>query len=349
MPSDTTSAVKEAPAAPSLTDEIQAVFHEQATAFRSSLALTVEEVRSALATGPAGEHDDATQEAELGRFGSGRIDAGRFNALLDQTLTLDPDDAAHMKAAFESLKALSARSETLFTLTLPPRGCLHDLVARALEDIGRAFGAARVVQASRTGRYSEAEHGPLLEGLRFKRWNRAERRVCPPLVVELEGGDLNAGGLAEFLDGNAKIVLVVKGDAPAAPLARLIAPQTFVLQTTDVGKLKALAAYEGPGIAALLPEAAAQFTHKPLPGSTLAKRLKISHLPGEAPRPLTGGLSASQQAEDLGQLEALSERVVPQKTPADRAAEAATSKTPTPADDPAGKLAAWLLSQAEPS
>jgi hypothetical protein len=33
-------------------------------------------------------------------------------------------------------------------------------------------------------------------------------------VVEVDGGDLQAGGLAEFLDGAQKIVLVVRGPAP---------------------------------------------------------------------------------------------------------------------------------------
>ena len=352
MPSDATAVRSEETVGSSKTEAILAVFQEQANAFRSALALTVEEVRSALSAGPEGDHDDVTQAAELGRFGSGRIDASRFNALLDQTLTLDPDDAAHMKAAFESLQALSNRSEGLFALQLPPRACLHDLVAGALADIGRAFGAARVVQASRSGRYDESKHAGLLEGLPFRRWNQAERALCPPLVVEVEGGDLQAGGLSEFLDGRAKIVLVVQGEAPAAPLTRLITPNTFVIQATQSRQLEALAAHDGPRIAALMPDSAARFTHAPKPASSLRDRLRVAFVPEEAPRALAGGLSAAQQAEDLAQLKTLIEEGdrpagAEPRAPLGKAAAAATPQSPASADDPAGKLAAWLLAQAE--
>lgn len=62
----------------------------------------------------------------------------------------------------------------------------------------------------------------------------------------------------------------------------------------------------------------------------------VQHLPGR-PRAEAGGLSVGQQAEELGQLAALASPP--------RAAPATGADAP-PSPDPAGQLAAWLLSEA---
>ncbi len=119
----------------------------------------------------------------------------------------------------------------------------------------------------RGGRYRPAEHDSLLDAAEFRAWNKAERRFAPPLVVEVDGADLHAGALLDFADGREKIVLVVRGAMPPAPLVRCITPGTFVLQTVDGTRPRPLAAFDGPAIAALVPEGAAVFLHDPGAGA----------------------------------------------------------------------------------
>jgi hypothetical protein len=152
----------------------------------------------------------------------------------------------------------------------------------------------------------------------------------------VNGPDLRAEGLAEFLDGALKVVLVVRGDAPAAPLARLLTPGVFVAQSADGSELARLAAHPGAGVLALVPETAARFVHDPLGGPEWWDRLAISRLPDAAPPPRLGGRSAAQQREELAHLAALARRPAPLPAPASPAAPA----------DPAGQLAQWLLAQA---
>jgi hypothetical protein len=161
-------------------------------------------------------------------------------------------------------------------------------------------------------------------------------------VVELEGSDLVASELAEFLDGNVKLVLLVNGEAPPAPLVRLITPSTFVLQTPDAEELeKKFAAASAPAIAALMPADAAQFVHDSAGGERLQDRLKVGKLPEKPPRKKLGGMSARQQNEDLDQLRALS-------TAQESAASVAESTGAAPAQmTSVDKLASWLLSNTD--
>jgi hypothetical protein len=224
----------------------------------------------------------------------------------------------------------------------------------ALAEIGRAFGAARSFELARQGRLKDGDRDSYIGGFPFRRWNRAERQIAPPLVVELDGHDAQACGLAEFLVGRQKIVLVVRDECPPALLARLITPAMFVMQTHDVAELAEIALHDGPAIAALVPESAARFVHRP--GKPAAwERLEVKHLPAAPPRMSIGRYSTFQQSEELELLRALAEK------PADKpveplaatngaqagtAAAAAAPPAAAPAD-PADRLAAWLLSQAD--
>ena len=164
-------------------------------------------------------------------------------------------------------------------------------------------------------------------------------------MASVGGGDLRVGGLADFLDGGQKIVLVVDGECAPAPLARLITPNTLVIQTDNAEGLARLASWPGPAVAALVPASSARFVHDPAGGSETWHRLTLQHLP-EAPRTAVGGLSPAQQAEDLRQLAALS--TAPKASPP---AEMPAGAAP-PTADPVDHLAAWLLQQAnlsEPS
>jgi hypothetical protein len=219
---------------------------------------------------------------------------------------------------------------------LPAGGSLADAVGRALARLGRAFGAAHVVALARSGRYDRAEHEPWLQGYPFARWNRHERQLVPPVIVSLAGADLRPGGLAEFLDGYVKLVLVVRDDvAPPAALVRLITPGTWLAQSHDGSELSGLAAHPGSGVLAWVPVGAAAFVHDPAASPVLSARIQLRSDPSP-PRKGLGGLSARQLAEELRQLEAI----------AGLAVAGTTATIQGTSSDPADRLAAWMLSQA---
>ena len=59
-------------------------------------------------------------------------------------------------------------------ISLEVGGDLYAAVDRALSDAGRAFGAARVFELARAGRYVAAEHDPMLAAFPFRSWSAAE-------------------------------------------------------------------------------------------------------------------------------------------------------------------------------
>ncbi len=317
--------------------------------FRSALASAVEEVRAYLATHHDAEGGAATDGADLGVFAAGRIDFARFSALASDEPPVDPQRLGRMQRAFAALSGLAKRGSTPYRVVVPPGGDLRDTVTAALRDVGRAFGAARAADLLRNDRFVEAEHEALFEPLPFARWTDAERRLAPPLFVEVDGDDLRAGVLAEYLDGALKLVLCVRGESTPAPLVRLVTPGTFVLQAAAPDALGPLAAWEGPGVAALVGNGAALFVHDPNAGEEPWERPSVGRLPEDVPTSRCGGASVAQQREELRQLAALATApVVPEPVVAAEPApaDAAAAATPAPAD-PVDKLAAWLLSQAD--
>jgi hypothetical protein len=310
-----------------------------AEAFRSAIATTVEQVRCFLAeqgSSPNGRVERFT--AELGSFAVDRIDTERFARLMAHDNGISGIAVKRIERAFEILSGLIAEKESLFHVRIQQGGDLRDAVAEAMRHLGTAFGAARVVTLSRSGDYEGAEHAKLLKSFPFERWNSAERQLAPPLVVELRGSDLRPAGLADFLDGAQKVVLIVTGECPPAALVRLVSPGIFVLQTVDGNGLDRLTAWDGPGVVALVPDSAARFIHDPSAGGALGDRVRVNFLPDASPRRTIAGLSAAQQADELAQLTVLS--TLASGVPAGVADAAAV-----PAD-PAEKLAAWLLNQA---
>jgi hypothetical protein len=200
------------------------------------------------------------------------------------------------------------------------------------------------VELARSGSYRAAEHEGFLEAFPFSRWNRAERAMAPPLVVEVEGDRLHAAGLAEFFDGAVKIVLVVWGPSPPAPLARLVTPGVFVAQDTESSVVRRAAAAAGPAIVALVPDTAARFVHDPEAGATLGQRLSVGALPEEEPRRRLGAFSAFQQAQDLDLLKILASAIVPvAAVGADRDGGGPAAAEPSMPVEPADRLAAWLI------
>jgi hypothetical protein len=318
-------------------------------AFRSAVAGAVAEIGArieAQRVQPEGRVNRI--QLELGNFAGGRIDSTRFASIFGTAETLDPNALARLERAHETLRHLLDRGDALFTVPVPPGADLLPAVGRALSEAGRAFGAARDVEMARTGQAANGGFGEHVGGFAYRRWNRAEREIAPPLVVEVDGGDAQVGGLAELMNGRQKIVLVLRGPAPPAPLARLISPGVFVMQTTDPQDLDLLGSVDGPAIAALVPAACARFVHRPGAAESW-QRFERVELPGQEPRSPIGTFTVFQQSEQIGLLRALSDRpaATAGSPPAEAAPLAAAAAAPTAPADPADKLAAWLLSQTD--
>jgi hypothetical protein len=307
-------------------------------AYRSAVAAAADRVRGLLGRG-APARDAA---ASLGAFARGRVDFERFAGLAERSRPLDPDALASLATCADVLGRIAAATPAeLLVVRVPEGGDLRDVVAAALARLGRAFGAARLAHLAQQGRWRAEDAAALLAPLPPRAWTRRERRLAPPLVVEVDGADCRASSLAEFLDGAQRFVLVVRGRAPAAPLARLVTPGTHVVQTGDATGLDAFAASEGPGVAAIL-EDGARFSHDPAAGDAPWRRIAVRRLPEGEPRTPCGGLSIAQQVEDLRHLRALAARPEPAAAPA--SAPVSGSVPAAPADgDPAARLAACLL------
>ena len=225
--------------------------------YHSAVATAVDEVRSLLASNRSSDNGRKGERAaaELGAFAAGRIDTERFEALFSEQRTLDDDAVERIEGALSTLTELLDEGEAVHTAKVRGGADLRDTVRDALARAGRAFGAGRSVESARAG----APSTDYASGFMPERWNRAERTVAPPLVVEVEGGDLRPAGLADYLEGSQAIVLLVRKPAPPAALARLVTPGTLVVQDTDPAALEALADWDGPAVIAVVPEGAAVF------------------------------------------------------------------------------------------
>jgi hypothetical protein len=328
MPSDTRS-----------TAALAAVQRPRET-FQSAIAGTLEDVRVYIDTHRSAADDRlAVLAAELGPVGTQHIDVARLAAVLTAEPAVAPATHAVLARAFDVLREVASRGDEAHVLDLPPGESLYGRVTDRLAELGRGMGAARVAEAARSGRYRASEHDPWLARFPYARWTQAERAVAPPLVIELDGADLRPAGLAEFLDGAMKIVLVVRGETSPAPLARLVTPRTFVAQVTDEKVATRLAAWNGPGIVGLMPAGSARFVHDPAGGAALAARLAVTDMPAFDHRKRSGAFSAAQQREELEQLVALQSAAA--------ATAAAAPAQVTGSADPVDKLAAWLLRQAD--
>lgn len=301
-------------------------------AYRAAIVTVTERARGYLATGGGAERT----RLELGRFADDRVDAERFAKLFHRGGDLDAVAERGLRRALEVLREIAEEGDDIFVANVPAGGKMPRIVANKLARLGRAFGAARVVELARSGAYRPSEHDGWLEEFEFDDWNRTERRLAPPVVVTVDGADLRVGALAEFTDGAEKIVVVVRGACAPAPLERLITPGTFVMQTADAAQLERAAAVDGPAVAALVPKEAAAFVHDPAAGDAPWQRLTVTSTPEKAPSHALGALSAWEQGEELKQLLAM----------AKRPPEAALAGNGAAAADPVEQLASWLLDRA---
>jgi hypothetical protein len=323
--------------------QAQEALKPHSDAFRAALSTALERVRTQLVSQSATANERVNRiVGELGPFAAGRIDAARFTTFALEDRAVDPTALRALDLVATTLRELSARGDGLFRTEVPEGGDVVQRIEDALGEIGRAFGAARVVELARVGGYRPTEHRRLLVALPFGEWTAGERRMAPPLVVTLCGADLDTPALARLLDGSARIVLVVRDNAAPAPCARLVGFGAYVAQAASLAvaeqALQGLVASAGPGLVALLPEGSAEFVYDP--ARPAAQRLSITSQPDKAPKKGIGVWSPAQLAAELDALRALA--AAPQPAGADGAPAA---PAPPTAADPADKLAAWLLSQ----
>ena len=337
MPSDAPTAEA------TLADRAFGALESRVDAFHSAVATAEEEIRTYV-THHRGANEYRTEQAlmELGVFALGRIDPDKFSALMGSTEELG-DEAEGVLDRAEQILAEYATSMEFHKVTVEPGGDLRDAVKDALDHVGQVFGASRAVELARSGLFDSEQHNHFLGRLSFRKWNRAERQLAPPLVVEVEPDDLLPAGLGEFLDGQVKIVLVVKGITTAAPLARLITPGTYVVQTADPADLAGLAKSPHPGVALLFDEerqAQVRFVHDPDAGETSGERITVMHMPESAD--VGRGRRAPVWLEELEHLQSLARKGA-LKAADDVDLDMPAGEEGTSAD----QLAAWLLTQTD--
>lgn len=309
-------------------------------AFDSALALTAEEVRGFLDSHRDPEGDEpARVAAELGVFASAHIDADRFASLVDLQRPVDIEVLHDAEKGWAGLLALRDRGEELHVVRVPAGGELVQAVRDALAEAGRAFGLTRAVRFVRNG---SGPKGPQFgDPFPPRLWSAAERSLAPPLVVEVDGGDLRVSGLGDLLEGKQKLILVVRGPATRAPLARLIRPGLLVVQATEAKGFGDFAGFEGPAVAAVMPEGMV-FSHDPRRGSTYARRLVVES-------PLEDEDATDENVKHLSELANLGAAPPPAPAPVtEEATEPAPEAPPGTSNEPtdADRLAGWLLEQA---
>lgn len=306
--------------------------------FRASVQAALAQADAFVAAHAAAPAERAARTAaELGAFADGRIAPDRFSALFPTVAPAAPEAMDALERARAVLRDVSARGVDLFVAEVTDGRRLGATIDDALAAAGAAFGAIIITELVRGGRYEAARHGNLLDALEFRTWNRAERRFAPPLVVLVDGADLHPGALLDFADGREKLVLVVRGAAPPAPLVRCVTPGTFVLQTVDSTGLERIAGVDGPVIAAMMPPGSAAFLHDPAAGDETWQRLTVASLPGAAPSQALGGMSAWQMGQDLKLLAEMARTPFAVPTGQGKASPAIG------AGDAVDRLAHWLL------
>ncbi len=340
MPSETKSTA----GAGALALKALAALEPRVDAFHSAVATAEEEIRSFVTNRRGASVSRAEQTlAELGPFAAGRIDPDAFAALVLDGEELPPESEGVLERAEQILSDFSVGRD-FHHVVVESGGDLRDTVKDALERVGQVFGAARAVELARSGMFDADRHAGYLSALTFRKWNRAERQLAPPLVVEVGAEDLLPAGLGEFLDGLVKIVLVTQGPTTPAPLARLITPGTYIVQAADPAELAGFARSPHPGVALLFDEERAdqaRFVHDPDAGEASWQRLTVRHMPEQ---PDVGrGRRAPTWLEELTHLQALAKAPALATVGGSGGEAPEAGATATPAD----QLAAFLLSQVD--
>lgn len=308
--------------------------------YRFTVSTSLERARSLLAS----ESGVATAQNVLGEFASGRIDPEKFAMISAGSAPLDVVGCAVLERAGEALEGLLAAGDELLFVSVPSGTSPAHAIAARLSKIGSAFGVAALVELVRRRTYDPLVHGLPFEEYPFEKWTRAERKLAPPLVVYLNGANLDPFEMAKFVDGAMQIVLLVEGPCAPAPLARVISPGVFVAQASDVSSLAMLDGFEGPAVVAVMSDSEAAFVHDPRRGASAWQRLQIGRMPATTPRKSIGSRSAAQMREDLALLASLAEQPVFPSNSTDALFAAIGGANGT---DPVERLASWVLGESK--
>ncbi len=314
-----------------------AALRPRMAAFRFAVSGALERASSTLASGSGSGQARGT----LGDFGGRLIDADRFAMISSGAGPLDPLAQAAVECAAVVLETFLRAGDEEFVVDVSPGRPLAAAIRARLATLGSVFGAATVIDQVRRRTYDPAQHQSLLDGHPFELWSAAERKFAPPLVVRVDGGDLDPFELAPLIDGWVRLVLLVTEPCTAAPLARLVSPGVFVAQAGDMKVLERVTDFDGPAIIAVMSGAEARFIHDPRAGSAMWQRIEVTHMPAAQPRQSLGARSAWQQRDDLSHLKALIQQPVLAANPAEVLVAAGSSGS----YDPAERLTAWLLDQ----
>lgn len=305
--------------------------------YRYVVSGTLERARNTLASGSGPGQTRAT----LGDFASGRIDPERFAMISSGSGPLDIVDFAVVQRAIEVLESVLSPGDDAFVVDIDHGGSPGKAIRERLATLGSAFGAGVIVELVRRHLYELAKQGLPSEGHPFESWTTGERKLAPPLVVRLDGRDLDPFELAPLMDGYMRLVLVVDGPCAPAPLARLISPGVFVAQTGNLKVLDKLADFDGPAVVAIMNGPEARFVHDPRGGAAMWQRIRVERMPDALPRKSLGSRSAWQQRDDFSHLKALVEPPSLRAIPAGSLAATADGGI----SDPVERLTAWLVDQ----
>lgn len=309
-------------------------------AFRLAVSGALERAQHTLAS----ESGPNQARVALGDFAAGLIDPDRFAMISSGFGPLDAVGHAIVERAAKALEALLRAGDEDFVVDVHAGTSVAAAVRARMAHLGPAFGAATVVDLVRRRNYDPAQHDFPFETYPFERWTAAERRLAPPLVIRLDGRDLDVFELGPLIDGWVRLVLLVTEPCTAAPLARLVSPGVFVAQVGDVKVLERVTDLDGPAIIAVMSGSEARFIHDPRVGSAMWQRIELTHMPAAQPRKSLGARSAWQQRDDLSHLKALVQQPVLPANPA----ELLVAPGVGGGFDPAERLTAWLLDQSTP-
>jgi hypothetical protein len=305
-------------------------------AFRHAVAGTLERARNTLAA----DSGPGQTRTALGDFAAGRIDPDRFAMISSGAGPLDAMGRAVLQHAIDALEFLLNAGDQQFVVEVPHAGSAATAISARMQTIGSAFSASATVERVRRRTYDQAQRDAALLEYPFEKWTVAERKLAPPLVVRLDGSDLDPFELAPFIDGRVCLLLLVEEPCAPAPLARLISPGVFVAQTDDAKIVEALTELDAPAVIAVMKGPGARFVHDPRTRGGMWQRLHVTTMPDISPRKSLGLRSSWQQREDLTHLKALME------PPVLSAITDGVLATGDGKANPADRLTAWLIGQA---
>jgi hypothetical protein len=307
--------------------------------FLSAVRTAADQIEGRLRSSRDKGRDSAGRvEQELGSFASGRIDAGKLAAFEPQSAEPNPTAFEALERAAGVLREIARLNEDDFVVRVKPGDRMSRVLSERLSSMGRAFGAAELAALAHAGRPTTVDVDRRLEQYHPDDWSAREREIAPPLVVIAEGSTMRVGAVRDWLEGNQKIVFVVEGPCPSAPLAPLIIPGGWVAQIASPEEVGGFERFEGPAVCAFVPEGAAVFTHDPAHGLTLEIET------GDVKVRPVGPITVWRQQEDLATLERMSGRGGPAGA---GAGPSANGQREVEAAQPADRLAAWLLNQAD--